>query len=84
MEISTKALNLLSLEGRVAVITGAASGIGRGTAELFAQMGAKVALLDIDLTKGVEVESCINKDGVSAKFFKCDVTKDADCRKAAA
>jgi len=82
MEISTKALSLLSLEGKVAVITGAASGIGRGTAELFAQMGSKVALLDIDQTKGAEVESCINKDGSCAKFFKCDVTSDADCKKA--
>ena len=82
METSTKALSLLSLEGKVAVITGAASGIGRGTAELFAQMGSKVALLDIDQTKGAEVESCINKDGICAKFFKCDVTSDADCKKA--
>lgn len=82
MEISTKALSLLSLEGKVAVITGAASGIGRGTAELFAQMGSKVALLDIDQTKGAEVESCINKDGSCAKFFKCDVTSHADCKKA--
>ena len=82
MDISTKALSLLSLEGKVAVITGAASGIGRGTAELFARMGSKVALLDIDRTKGVQVESRINKDGGCAKFFKCDVTSDADCRKA--
>ncbi len=82
MDTSTKALSLLSLEGKVAVITGAASGIGRGTAELFAQMGSKVALLDIDQAKGGQVESCINKDGNCAKFFKCDVTSDADCRKA--
>jgi NAD(P)-dependent dehydrogenase (short-subunit alcohol dehydrogenase family) len=81
MEISTKALSLLSLEGKVAVITGAASGIGRGTAELFAQMGAKVALLDIDRVKGAEVERSIIRDGRSAKFFICDVTSDADCRK---
>jgi len=81
MEISTKALSLLSLEGKVAVITGAASGIGRGTAELFAQMGAKVALLDIDQAKGAEVERSINRDGRCAKFFKCDVTSDTDCRK---
>lgn len=82
MEISTKALRLLSLEGKVAVITGAASGIGRGTAELFAQMGSKVALLDIDQAKGAEVESSINNDGRCAKFFNCDVTSDADCKKA--
>jgi NAD(P)-dependent dehydrogenase (short-subunit alcohol dehydrogenase family) len=44
-------------------------------------MGAKVALLDIDRVKGAEVERSIIRDGRSAKFFICDVTSDADCRK---
>ena len=48
--------NLLSLENKAAVITGAASGIGEGTARLFAEMNASVALLDIDETKGKKTE----------------------------
>ena len=51
-KITERAGQLLSLEGKVAIVTGAASGIGRGISLRLAEMGAFVALLDIDDIKG--------------------------------
>jgi NAD(P)-dependent dehydrogenase (short-subunit alcohol dehydrogenase family) len=73
--------DILSLKGKVAVVTGAASGIGRGTAELLAEMGASVALVDINEVLGQETETQIRAAGGTAKFFKCNVTSDSDCKK---
>ena len=58
----------LRLEGKTAVITGAASGIGREIALLFAENGASVALLDMDKTKLAELE------GKGMKAFCADIT----------
>lgn len=71
--------NILSLERKVAVITGAASGIGLATAERLAEFGAKVALLDINKERGKEAASRIVNAGDNAIFFKCDVTSEEDC-----
>ena len=82
MVIAEKSRSLISLEGKVAVITGAASGIGFGTAKFLSQMGAGIALLDIDRDKGIKAEAEICKSGGQAKFFKCNVTSDSDCKEA--
>lgn len=73
-------LDLVSLEGRVAIITGAASGIGLATAKLLAEVGAIVALIDINEKDGIEVAKAIREAGGKAKFFLCDVTSDFDCK----
>jgi NAD(P)-dependent dehydrogenase (short-subunit alcohol dehydrogenase family) len=70
------------LEGRVAVITGAASGIGAGAARLFAQHGARVALVDIDETGLAQTAAEIRQDGGMALSLAADVT-DAAAVKAA-
>lgn len=65
--------DVLSLEGKVAVISGAASGIGLATAQLLSAYGAKVAMLDVN-PKGEEEAERIRQEGRTATFFKCDVT----------
>ncbi|MFX0062028.1 MAG: SDR family NAD(P)-dependent oxidoreductase [Candidatus Hermodarchaeota archaeon] len=78
---NSRILELLSLDGKVAVITGAASGIGLITAKLLAEMGATIALIDINESQGEEAAVQIRKTGGQAKFFYCNVTSDSDCKK---
>src|SRR5699024_53464 len=66
------------LENKVALITGAASGIGKETAKAFAREGAKVVVSDIDEEGGnAVVEKIISSDG-EALFFKADVSNPED------
>jgi NAD(P)-dependent dehydrogenase (short-subunit alcohol dehydrogenase family) len=80
--IEERAAQLLSLEGKVAIVTGAASGIGRGISIRLAEMGALVALLDIDDIKGRACEAEIEAQAGSAVFLNCDVRSAAECRRA--
>jgi NAD(P)-dependent dehydrogenase (short-subunit alcohol dehydrogenase family) len=71
-----------SLEGKTALITGAASGIGKAIALRFAREGATIALLDIDSEKGVEVRDAVLKEGGKARFLWADVGLKSDCIRA--
>ena len=71
-----------SLAGKKALVTGGASGIGRATAELFAQEGSWVALADIDAGRGREVVGGILDSGGKAIFIPIDVSQENDCRRA--
>ncbi len=64
------------------MVTGAASGIGRGIAFRLAEMGTFVAVLDIDEDKGRATATEIEARGGAAVFLKCDVRSAADCRQA--
>jgi len=81
-KIEERAGQLLSLEGKVAMVTGAASGIGRGISLGLSEMGALVALLDIDDIKGRESAAEIEAHGGDAIFLNCDVRSAAECRRA--
>ena len=70
------------LTGRRALITGAASGIGRATALLFGREGAAVSVVDVDEPGGQAVARMILDEGGQAIFVRCDVTRAADCRRA--
>jgi 2-keto-3-deoxy-L-fuconate dehydrogenase len=70
-------LSSLSLTGRVAVVTGAASGIGFAIAKRFAEHGAIVHLLDLDGDKLEEVASQITNSGNGPTAHPCDVSNEA-------
>src|SRR5918994_1128800 len=67
------------IKGKVAIITGANSGIGRATARLFAREGAKVVCCDIQETIAPRIDDLIRSEGGEALFANIDVTKQADC-----
>lgn len=77
--IEQYAKKFLSLEGKTAVITGGSSGIGQGTALLLAEMGAQIAILDIQKEKGLQTVSKIIEKGAKGAFFFCDVRSNDDC-----
>jgi 3-oxoacyl-[acyl-carrier protein] reductase len=64
----------MRLENKVVIITGAASGIGKQTALLFAQEGAKVVVADFNEKGGNEIVEEIGKAGGEAFFAKLDVS----------
>jgi NAD(P)-dependent dehydrogenase (short-subunit alcohol dehydrogenase family) len=66
------------LDGKVAIITGAGSGIGRATSLIFAREGAKILLADVQEEGGNETLKLLKEAGVSAVFMRVDVAKWGD------
>lgn len=69
------------LDGKVALITGAGSGIGRATAILFASEGAKVMVVDIAPAGGQDTVKMIKDAGGEASFVQADVSRAADAQR---
>ena len=63
----------MEISGKVFIVTGAASGLGEGTARMLAANGAKVVVADMQVDKG----EAVAKD-IGGAFVKCDVTQEAD------
>ncbi len=63
------------LEGKVALITGGASGIGAGIAKKFAEAGAEIALCDIDAENGAKM---VQQIGTRARLYKLDISSEDD------
>ncbi|HEX5492470.1 MAG TPA: glucose 1-dehydrogenase [Candidatus Udaeobacter sp.] len=71
--------DVFNFSGKVALVTGGSRGIGRATAELFAQSGAKVVIGDID-PAGSETVDEIRRSGGEAIFVNTDVSDESDVR----
>jgi len=70
------------LNDRVAVVTGAASGIGRGIARAFAAKGCHVAVADVDVAGAEEIARELEGRGVRSLAVQCDVTELAAVERA--
>lgn len=70
----------MRLKDKVALITGAASGMGRATAILFAREGSKVVAADVDEAGGQKTVDLIHEMGADAFFVKADVSRETDAR----
>ena len=69
---------MASLDGKIALVTGGSSGIGRATALCFAREGARVVVADVDVKGGEETVKMISDTGGQAMLVKTDVTKAAE------
>jgi len=67
-----------SLEGKVAIVTGAAMGMGEATARVFAAAGANVLVSDVNEELGLATVERIERDGGTASFCRTDVSRAAD------
>lgn len=66
------------LTGKVAIVTGAALGLGRAASIRMAEEGAKVAIFDMLDKEGRELEAELRVRGLQAKYWHCDVTKESE------
>ena len=67
----------MRLEGKVAIVSGGASGIGEATSRLFAREGARVVIADVNDELGSALESDIKNGGEEAAYLRLDVTDEA-------
>lgn len=70
----------MTFSGQVAVVTGAANGIGRATAQAFAAEGLKVVVADLDTAGGEDTVALIRTAGGEATFVRCNVTLESDVK----
>jgi NAD(P)-dependent dehydrogenase (short-subunit alcohol dehydrogenase family) len=75
------ARGLFDLNGKVALITGGASGMGGVASRLFAQEGARVVAADVNEKAGQETVASIQAKGGKAIFVKTDVSQEAECKR---
>ena len=74
----------MQMEGKVAVVTGGAAGIGQASARKLCELGARVAILDRDAKAGQESVAALKTSGYTASYFPCDVAIEAEVKAAIA
>ena len=77
----TKMEKKFTLQSKTAIITGGGSGIGESIAQTFANQDAKVYIIDQNLSAANKIAEKINKKGLSAKAYKCDVSNNKNVNK---
>ena len=70
----------MRLEGKVSIITGAGSGMGRVAAQLFAGQGARVVVAEYSETAGAETVDLVRQAGGEATFVRTDVSNETDAK----
>ena len=70
----------MRLEGKTAIVTGGASGIGRAICEVFVEEGARLTIADIDVAGGEQTLASVRAAGGEAQFVATDVSKEADVK----
>lgn len=75
-------MQIFRLDGRSAIVTGGAHGIGRAICEVFAEAGARVLIADIDETAGEETAAMVRRTGAEILFCRADVSEEADAARA--
>jgi NAD(P)-dependent dehydrogenase (short-subunit alcohol dehydrogenase family) len=75
---------ILDFTGKVAIVTGGAMGIGEATARKLAELGASVAILDLDRDAGRKSAAAIAKNGHTCEFFACNVGVGSEVSQAVA
>ena len=76
-----KMKNKFSLQNKTALVTGGGSGIGESIAQTFANQDAKVFIIDQNLDAAKKTAEKLNKKGLSAKAYKCDVSNNKNVNK---
>lgn len=72
--------NFSSVVGKVAIVTGAADGLGKAIAQCYAENGMKVIVSDINTDKAMRVVNEIKAQGGEASFYRADVSKEEDVK----
>jgi NAD(P)-dependent dehydrogenase (short-subunit alcohol dehydrogenase family) len=70
------------LQGKTAIVTGASHGIGLAISQCFAEHGARVTLVDVDVSAGEAAAEAIRRSGGAATFCQCDVSSPSDVDRA--
>src|SRR5690349_19696878 len=68
------------VSGKVVIVTGGATGIGRGISTMLAKEGASVVIAARNARRGTEAVEAIRADGGEAHFVQTDITQESDCK----
>jgi 2-deoxy-D-gluconate 3-dehydrogenase len=80
MQELTPISKLISLDGKTAVITGGARGIGLAITRRLAEAGAVLVIVDIDIPEAAKTVSQLQSQGINAHYVKCDVTIESEVK----
>jgi 2-deoxy-D-gluconate 3-dehydrogenase len=81
MQVNIPLKELINLNGKVAVVTGGAMGIGLAICSRLAEAGARVLIADLNAAEAGNASAELNSRGYSTRFIECDVAKEEDVKK---